>query len=146
MSIDFKRSAPNRRRLMAPGLLFAMAALLQAGVAYGQQAADPKPDRLDTIIGFVADPVACLKSLNPPEKQTVAKELLMPGGRPIKAAKVPSGHYEIPHAADSSQKCYVRGGALLIERTDPKPVGACAPVVIAQNRAGGTRGASEGCR
>ena len=100
--------------------------------------------RADQLV--VADPVTCLKSLNPPEKQNVAKELLMPGGRPIQAAKGPTGLYEIPHAADSSQKCYVRGGAVLIEKADSNPTPICPPVVVAQNRAGGTRGASGGCR
>lgn len=146
MSIDLMRSASDRRRTPALMLLLAVAALLHAGVAQGQEAADSK-QKWVTITGFVADPVTCLSDPDKPEPAPVPKETLMPGNRPIKAAKGRRGYYEIHYGSGGGEKkCFVRGGAVLIEKTGERTVASCPPIVVAQNRAGGTRGATEGCR
>lgn len=107
---------------------------------------DAKREKV-TIIDFVADPVTCLSSLSAPEMKRIRKDTLMPGNRPVVAEVDPRGYYYFDYTLDNAKNnCFVRAGAVRIDKADAKPVATCAPVVVAQVRGGGTRGASEGCR
>ncbi len=130
-----------------PVLFCAVAALASVGPVQGNTAMDdPKRGRVK-IIEFVTDPVTCLSGLTEPEIRRVPRETLMPGNQPVDAWEEPRGYYQLEYTSDNPRKvCFVRRGAVRIQKNDAKPVGSCAPIVVAQSRGGGTRGASEGCR
>lgn len=149
MSIDVIRRVLDRCRTPVPVLLFSLATLAPGGVVQAQTASEaPKLEKVK-IIEFLTDPVTCLSGLIEPEMKLnrVPKATLMPGNQPVLAKVESRGYYKVEYTSESAKNnCFVRAGAVRIDKADAKPVATCAPVVVAQARGGGTRGASEGCR